>query len=84
VIVHTTTVLGEVIAEGVRFTVSRTPAGNWRISLRGNAENGLNFIWRENLFAVFHGAPKSLEQTDAECVRILKNAAEWQRAIMGA
>jgi hypothetical protein len=84
VIVHTTTVLGEVIAEGVRFTVSRTPAGNWRISLRGNAETGLNFIWRENLFSVFHGPAMSAEAVDVECARIMKNAAEWQRAIMGA
>jgi hypothetical protein len=71
----TETTIGETIAEGNVYRVQRTPAGNWRICYRDDVRRGVTYTWHEEWFRRFHGVPRSAEDTDAECARLLQRCS---------
>jgi hypothetical protein len=76
------TTVGEVISEGHRFTIKRLPSGNFRVEYRDDPETGANFVWEEKRFRVFHGEPKSAEDTDFECEKLLRGAPRLVQVAM--
>jgi hypothetical protein len=77
------TTIGEIIGEGHRFAVKRLPSGNFRVEKRAEPETGANFVWQnEDWFRRFYGAPKSAEETDAECERLLQRCPRSVQAVM--
>lgn len=76
--------LGQIVAEGNRYKVHRTPAGAFRVALRANPEVGAVFYWKSN-FRWAVGEPKSPEEIDSHCVRLLeKSPSQVQAALFGS
>ena len=76
--------LGEVVCEGNRYKVTRTPSGSFRVALRSNPEVGATYFWRSN-FRFALGAPKSAEEIDSHCARLLrKSPLQVQSALFGS
>jgi hypothetical protein len=76
--------LGATVCEGVKYKVARMPSGSFRVSLRSNPEVGAVFLWQAN-FRWAVGEPKSAEEVDSHCVRLLeKSPPQVQSALFGS
>jgi hypothetical protein len=64
--------------------VTRMPSGSFRVALRANPKVGATYIWRSN-FRFALGEPKSPEEIDSHCDRLLRRASmQVQAALLGS